>query len=81
MNMYMWYSDYFANYGRGEIIVMAKDVASAREKVMQKWNAEFHDYYGKDAERLAEKLAMITEDIAAEPQVMSDHVMFVYGSD
>lgn len=81
MNMYVWYSDYFANYLRGQIIVMAKDVATAREMVMQKWNAECRDTYAEDAEWLAEKLAMITKDIAVEPQVVSDNVKFIFGSD
>ena len=81
MNMYVWYSDYFASYMRGRIIVMAKDVASARKKVMQKWVAECYDNYAEDAEWLAEKLAMITKDTAGEPLVVSDNVVFVYGSD
>lgn len=79
MNMYMWYSDYFANYLRGHIIVMAKDVSSAREMVMQKWNAECRDTYVEESGGLDEKLAMITKDIAVEPRVISDSVKFILG--
>jgi hypothetical protein len=75
MNMYVWDSEAYADYGLGTIIVMAASVDSARDQVIEKVKAD----YGQDSDYYKSILKKVEEDISKEPNVV-DEPIFIYGS-
>jgi hypothetical protein len=89
MPLYRWYSTYLANYGNGQIIVMAPDVATARKLAEAEFAAYDREYSGHnydqwadedDSVSIARRLMQFHLDVAAEPEAMGN-VVLVRGSE
>lgn len=95
MNLYHWHSELLANYGNGDIIVMAENVEQARDKVYDLFEPENTEspFWSPYIEMLAQiedeeykeermnKLIMLQEDLNKEPTIVKSHVVCVRGSD
>lgn len=89
MTIFRWYSTYLANYGNGQIIVMAQDVATARQLAEAEFPAYDRERYGwcydpwadeDEAVIIARRLAQFRQDLAAEPETLGS-VVLVRGSE
>lgn len=78
MNLYMWNSEYLADWANGDIIVMANDVNEARAKARESFNK--CTPYQEDDESYLDDLRRFEEDIEPEPIEITDGVIFITGS-
>lgn len=98
MNMYMWTSNCFKQYGLGRIIVMAETAEEAREKAKARvrwaaldpaWEGArfFGNYMGtenfdvEELEHYSNKMQMFDQDVSTEPELVSEHCLFIPGSE
>ena len=95
MNLYHWKSKLLANYGDGDIIVMAENVEQARDWVYELFEPEndkspfWTPYlevlaYSEDEEYQEERIKLfnkLREDLNQEPTIVESHVICVRGSD
>lgn len=93
--MFHWYSEYLRLYEKGDIVVMAESIEEARGKATKNFLDNFNerhgftekDYEGSDnlnkdrAESLAHEQDVFNKDIAKEPFILEEGVMFVQGRD
>lgn len=95
MNLYHWKSKLLANYGDGDIIVMAENVEQAKDWVYELFEPEndkspFWSPYlemlahNEDEEYQEERIKLfnkLREDLNQEPTIVESHVICVRGSD
>lgn len=95
MKLFQWYSDALKNYGPGHIIVMAEDLAEAREKVLIEFynylkseNSYWSWYFNSDGtldqdytEDYDKLVDKFKKDISWEPREKDSGVIFVKGSE
>lgn len=86
MKLFHWYSKYLQNYSRGDIVIMAATVEEAREKAIKDFEANYDErhFITPDDEDRDENMhyhrKIIDNDIAKEPFVLEDGVIFIEGS-
>ena len=72
MNLYRWSSKAMADYYNGDIIVMAKDVKSAKAKAIRE--------YKKKSENYGYSMDWFKEDLKSEPDVTNGCIFITGGS-
>ena len=71
MKLYVWKSKAFADYGYGNIIVMASSIKAARNKAMKQFGDNYSNGYYKDS---------VIEDVAENPEVIDSGCIAIMGS-
>lgn len=91
MKLYSWESEALRQYGAGQIVVMAKDVDTARAKALRgafcyfsqynylKWGEDIQ-FDDEDEETLRSFLALVEKDIALEPSEVDGGAVLIDGS-
>ena len=96
MNLYVWTSEYLKNYSDGTIIVVAESIELARLKAIvefERYNKEVkHECLYQDGvmtewaiemgedKVVEEERQLFMADIAKEPEIMKNSVLFLGGS-
>lgn len=88
MQLYHWISKYMRNYGHGHVIVMASDVETARQIVMDGFEALDRERYDWDYESewgdldaIEDRRHQLRMDISTDPRIADPAVIFIAGSE